>query len=81
VQPQPIFFGEWTKYPDNPILQKPGNLVGVGHSAMFVDKQRDLRIVFHAHYDQKNIHPRKMCIGRAGFKKGMEWISCILKKI
>lgn len=61
--------GEWTKYPDNPLLQKPGNLVGVGHSAMFRDKKGDLRIVFHAHHDEKNIHPRKMYIGRAGFKK------------
>lgn len=34
--------GEWTKYPDNPLLQKPGNLVGVGHSAMFRDKKGDV---------------------------------------
>lgn len=61
--------GEWTKYPDNPLLQKPGNLVGVGHSAMFRDKKGDLRIVFHAHHDEKNIHPRIMYIGRAGFEK------------
>jgi beta-xylosidase len=25
--------GPWTKYNKNPILQKPGNLQGVGHSA------------------------------------------------
>jgi hypothetical protein len=51
------------------LLQKPGDLVGVGHSAMFRDKQGDLRIVFHAHHDENNIHPRKMYIGRAGFEK------------
>lgn len=62
-------FGEWTKYPDNPLLQKPGNLVGVGHSAMFTDKKGDLRIVFHAHHDENNIHPRKMYITKAGFEK------------
>lgn len=62
-------FGEWTKYTDNPLLQKPGELAGVGHSAMFRDKTGDLRIVFHAHHDENNIHPRKMCIGRAGFEK------------
>lgn len=61
--------GEWTKYTDNPLLQKPGNLVGVGHSAMFRDKAGDLRIVFHAHHDDKNIHPRKMYIAKVGFKK------------
>jgi beta-xylosidase len=61
--------GEWIKYPDNPLLQKPGNLVGVGHSSLFRDKTGDLRIVFHAHHDDKNIHPRKMYIGRVGFKQ------------
>ena len=61
--------GEWTKYPDNPLLQKPGNLVGVGHSALFRDKKGDLRIVFHAHHDDKNIHPRKMYIGKVEFKQ------------
>jgi beta-xylosidase len=60
--------GEWTKYPDNPLLQKPGNLVGIGHSSLFRDKTGDLRIVFHAHHDENNIHPRKMYIGRLGFK-------------
>ena len=60
--------GEWTKYDDNPLLQKPGNLVGVGHSSLFWDKDGDLRIVFHAHHDETNIHPRKMYIGRLGFK-------------
>lgn len=61
-------FGEWTKYDDNPLLQKPGELVGVGHSAMFRDKQGDLRIVYHAHHDDKNIHPRAMYIAKVGFK-------------
>jgi beta-xylosidase len=41
--------GPWTKYDKNPILQKPEDLVGVGHSAMFTDKNGQLRIVFHAH--------------------------------
>src|SRR5690554_2179338 len=62
-------FGEWKKYDDNPLLQKPGNLVGVGHSAMFRDKQDELRIVFHAHHDGSNIHPRKMYLTKAGFNE------------
>ncbi|HBG42596.1 MAG TPA: 1,4-beta-xylanase [Porphyromonadaceae bacterium] len=61
--------GTWTKYRDNPLLQKPGNLAGVGHSAMFYDKDGNLRIVFHAHHDKESIHPRKMYIGKAGFRK------------
>jgi len=61
--------GNWTKYENNPIFQKPGNLVGVGHSAFFTDKYGNLRIVFHAHKDSANIHPRAMHIGTARFEK------------
>lgn len=61
--------GEWTKYPNNPLLQKPGNLVGVGHSSMFADKKGNLRIVFHAHCNTSNIHPREMYISKVGFRK------------
>lgn len=60
--------GPWTKYEGNPIFQKPGELVGVGHSAMFEDKEGNLRIVFHAHKDTANIHPRSMYIGSVGFE-------------
>ena len=61
--------GEWTKYPHNPLLQKPGNLVGVGHSSLFKDKKGDWKIVFHAHNDINKIHPRNMYISNVGFKK------------
>lgn len=60
--------GEWTKYENNPLLQKPGDLVGVGHSAMFRDKEGRLRIIFHAHKDREDIHPRGMYIGRVYFE-------------
>ncbi|MGK6349849.1 glycoside hydrolase family 43 protein [Parapedobacter sp. DT-150] len=59
--------GLWTKYAGNPILQKPGDLVGVGHSAMFKDKAGALRIVFHAHHSETNIHPRIMHLSTATF--------------
>lgn len=61
--------GEWTKYEGNPIYQNVGDLVGIGHSAMFRDKKGRLRIVFHAHKDKDNIHPRGMYISSVGFKK------------
>jgi beta-xylosidase len=60
--------GPWTKYANNPILQKPGKLVGVGHSAMFTDKQGKLRIVFHAHNSATQIHPRHMYISTVTFE-------------
>lgn len=59
--------GPWTKYDKNPILQKPENLVGVGHSAMFRDKRGRLKIVFHAHKDETKIHPRGMYIADVSF--------------
>ncbi len=60
--------GPWTKYEDNPALQKPGDLVGIGHSAMFTDKEGQLRIVFHAHNSATQIHPRNMYISKVSFK-------------
>ncbi len=59
--------GPWTKYAGNPILQKPNDLVGVGHSAMFKDKQGKLKIVFHGHYNKSSIHPRAMYISDVTF--------------
>ena len=61
-------FGPWKKYEENPILQKPGNLVGVGHSALFKDKNGQLRIVFHSHNSKTKIHPRIMHIGTVHFQ-------------
>jgi beta-xylosidase len=60
--------GPWTKYEGNPIFQKPGDLVGVGHSAMFTDKEGKLRIVFHAHNSTAKIHPRHMYISTVNFE-------------
>ncbi|MFC3199074.1 glycoside hydrolase family 43 protein [Parapedobacter deserti] len=59
--------GPWTKYAGNPIFQKPGDLVGVGHSAMFTDKDGNLRIVFHSHHSETEIHPRIMHISSVSF--------------
>lgn len=59
--------GPWTKYAGNPIFQKPGDLVGVGHSAMFTDKDGNLRITFHSHHSETEIHPRIMHISSVSF--------------
>lgn len=64
----PSVKGPWTKYDQNPIFQKPGDLVGVGHSALFTDKEGKLRIVFHAHNSTTRIHPRNMYISTVRFE-------------
>lgn len=61
--------GDWEKYTDNPLLQNPGNLVGVGHSTIFKDKKDNWKIVFHAHNNKSAIHPRYMHITDVYFKK------------
>lgn len=60
--------GPWVKYDYNPLLQFPGELTGVGHSAMFRDKKGELRIVFHAHNNKEEIHPRYMYFSHVTFR-------------
>lgn len=64
----PKVTGPWTKYEENPLLQFPGDLQGVGHGAIFKDKSGDLRIVYHSHRSKNSIHPRYMHIGRVLFE-------------
>jgi hypothetical protein len=59
--------GLWKKSDRTPLLQKCGELVGVGHHSFFRDKEGNLRIVFHAHNSVSKVHPRHMYIGMAWF--------------
>jgi len=55
--------GKWDKSKANPIFQKPvEHLVGVGHGAMFFDKDGKSRYVFHAHFNPEKVDPRLMYI-------------------
>ena len=62
-------FGQWTKYVQNPIYQNVGELTGIGHSAMFIDKEGKMRISFHSHFSKTKIHPRIMHISNVYFKE------------
>ncbi len=59
--------GPWVKRADNPFLQRPDTLVGVGHNSFFTDKNGKLRIVFHAHDNHNKVAPRNMYIGTLEF--------------
>lgn len=61
--------GPWTKYDDNPVLQSPEGLAGVGHHAVFRDRKGRLRVVFHSHFADGTIHPRIMHITDLQFRK------------
>ncbi|MGL5016318.1 MAG: glycoside hydrolase family 43 protein [Bacteroidales bacterium] len=63
--------GDWLKYNNNPILQNPSGLTGVGHSANFIDKEGNMRIVFHAHHNRLSVHPRTMHIATIIFEKNI----------
>lgn len=71
-------YGPWTKYEGNPIFQFPetekyGKLEGVGHSAMFMDKDGNRRIVFHAHkIPGQQVDPREMYFSTYSFTEGDE---------
>lgn len=60
--------GIWEKYNNNPLLRKPGNLVGTGHHCIFRDKGGKLKLAFHAHKDKETIHPRMMYITDVNFE-------------
>lgn len=59
--------GGWSKFPGNPILQKPGDLVGTGHHSIFEDDNGKMMIVYHAHNSRLFINPRRLFINRISF--------------
>ncbi len=54
--------GEWAKYDENPLLQNPGGLVGVGHSAMFTLIKRENFVLYSMPTKIKVIFIRVLCI-------------------
>lgn len=50
--------GPWRKAHSNPILQGGENQYGTGHGAPFIDRDGNLRYVYHAHFSPSRIHPR-----------------------
>jgi len=61
--------GPWTKSEHNPVLQKEHGLVGIGHCMLFKDKAGELYMAYHAHYDEDNVHPRRVYINPVTLKK------------
>ena len=59
--------GKYVKSGKNPIYQQIGSLSGVGHHSFFRDKDGNLRVVFHSHYSNSEVHPRLMHITTASF--------------
>lgn len=62
--------GPYVKIEKEPILRRPPGMVGSGHHSFFTDKDGKMRIAFHVHHDEKEIHPRHMVIGEVFFEDG-----------
>lgn len=72
--------GPWTKYADNPILQKPKNLEGTGHSGIFKDKDGNLKITYHAHHSHGVFGTRYFHISDVSFTPGSPDILTVSKE-
>ena len=61
--------GPWKKFEGNPILNK--NMIGIngtGHGDFF-NKGKELFYVFHTHYSNNNVRPRKSALIKVKFQK------------
>lgn len=64
-------FGPFVKAEENPILHRPGTLVGTGHHSFMLTENPDRLIcAFHCHSgNADNFKPRMVCLSAAGFEK------------
>lgn len=60
--------GPWKKHSGNPILhQKDLDWPGTGHGDLFSDGKGDLWYVFHTHFSQDAVAPRRTALVKTGF--------------
>lgn len=60
--------GPWKKYSGNPGLSKHNTGVnGSGHGDLFKDKKDNWWYVFHTHYSESKVGPRKTALVKSGF--------------
>lgn len=56
-------YGPWAKYEGNPILSRSAlKRNGTGHGDLFLDARGTLRYVFHTHYDDREVGPRRTAV-------------------
>lgn len=63
-------YGPWKKHAGNPILsRKDLDINGPGHGDFVKDEKGNLYYVFHTHFSNTKVSPRKTAIARAYFSK------------
>lgn len=60
--------GPWTKFEGNPILRRPAGLVGTGHHSFFKNASGGDRIVFHSHFSDTMVAPRRTLVSSYSFE-------------
>lgn len=61
--------GPWEKYENNPILSKSDiGINGSGHGDFFIDNSQQLYYIFHTHYSNTVILPRKTALIKLNFE-------------
>lgn len=64
-------YGPWKKYEGNPIISKNNiGKNGTGHGDFVVDKNNNLLYVFHTHFSDTKVAPRKTAIVKVMFSPG-----------
>ncbi|MFC4872151.1 glycoside hydrolase family 43 protein [Negadavirga shengliensis] len=62
-------YGPWKKHPDNPILSRKDVLQnGSGHGDFFQDDNGEYYYVFHTHYSDGQVRPRRTAVVKAKFE-------------
>ena len=62
--------GPWKKYSGNPVLhQKDLNWPGTGHGDLFSDETGSLWYVFHTHFSEEVVGPRRTALIKAEFSQ------------
>jgi len=75
-------FGPWTRFEGNPILYKHGGYTGTGHHAIFKTESGNMYIVYHAHFSDTRVSPRRTLISPISFiKKGDKEVLKVSDKI
>ena len=70
LRPGKTPLGPWIKYEGNPILSRQHTgMNGTGHGDLFSDKRGRMLYVFHTHYSNDKVAPRRTAIIRFRFVK------------
>ena len=60
--------GKFKKYKYGPILSSSDKIRGTGHHCFVMSPDNsEMFIVYHCHYSETQVHPRKLCIDRVKF--------------